>query len=215
MLNGLDPILIFNFKRLVPTDAQRIASCVASCNGVSSIPVTADKKKFVNLPPIPVYLSEKLTGIYIDTEEKNVDIETTTDASADGETIKTDQKSVASTITISMVASKNSLGVTLLSAMSDVIFKYVSSKQYSVTYFHGAVTLINGLLHSFAITQNADDDLYKIKVVLIRGENKTKESSVTPETPRVESSVLQDGSVVPAAPAGSSPPPSLSLGGLT
>ena len=67
-----------------------------------------------------------------------------------------------------MVANKDSIGVSLFAAMADLIFPVVTSKEYSITYLHGAVTVFAGLLHSFSISQNANNTLYTISMELIR-----------------------------------------------
>ena len=44
----------------------------------------------------------------------------------------------------------------------------MTSKEYSITYLHGAVTVFNGLLHSFAVTQQANNELYNVTLELIK-----------------------------------------------
>ena len=158
MLNGIDPILIFTFYK-----AQKDVTD-------SKIPYANDLGlNRLALPPIPIYLSEQQTGIYIDSEDKNIDIETTVDTLRTGDEPLVNQKGIGSVISISMRASKKSLGLTLLSAMSDLILSKVTSKEYAITYLHGAITIFNGLLHSFSINQTADTDLYEIKLEISRG----------------------------------------------
>ncbi len=170
MLNGIDPIIIFSFFKLKPE---------TTVDTSKFIDFGAEADKF-SLPPIPIYLSEKLTGIYIDTEEKNIDIETTSETPRDSskETFFS-QKGIGSTIAVNMIASSDSVGLTLLLAMTDLIFSKVTSKEYSVTYLHGAVTLFNGLLHAFSITQDSNTTLYHIKLELSKG-TKPKAPQVQP-----------------------------------
>lgn len=157
MLNGIDPILIFNFKKIPP-----------GIETLAKIPLISSIVSAIDLPAIPIYLSEKLTGIYIDQEDKNVDVATDTETSSDGSSPTTSQRGISSTVTITMKASRNSLGVALLGAMADLVFPKVTSKEYSITYLHGAVTVFAGLLHSFSITQNSNDDLYNITLALVK-----------------------------------------------
>lgn len=170
MLNGLDPIILFNFYKSTPTQLQSLAK----------IPLVADIVDTIGLPPIPVYLSEKLTGLYIDNEDKNIDIQTSTETLSSGETPIVQQKGINSTVRINLIASRDSIGVTLLSAMADLIFQKVTSKEYSITYLHGAITVFGGLLHSFSINQNANDDLYNISIELARGGISTAEPTKLP-----------------------------------
>ena len=161
MLNGIDPVIIFEFSKAIKE------------KGASGVPVAKSVLTKLPLPYIPIYLSEKLTGIYIDTEEKNIDI--TTDIEnyilkddSTEETEHINQKPIANVIKITMLASKDSIGMTLLSALSDKILPLVTSKEYAITYVHGAIVVLSGLLHSFSISQNSNDELYHITMELIK-----------------------------------------------
>jgi hypothetical protein len=164
MLNGIDPIFIFNFEKLTP-DLQA---------AVADIPIVSKFASKIKLPPIPIYLSETVTGLYIDTEDKNINIETKPETLASGADPIVNQKGINSTVRINMKANKDSIGMTLLSAMADLIFNKVTSKEYSIYYFHGAITVFGGLLESFSISQNADNTLYEITVELSRSTVKTE-----------------------------------------
>lgn len=175
MLNGIDPIIIFNFSKLTP-DLQE---------SVANIPVISSIVEKVGLPPIPIYLSERLTGLYIEAEDKNIDIETTTETLSNGEEPQVNQKGINSTIRVNLVASRNSIGMTLLAALADRVFEKVTSKEYSITYLHGAVTVFGGLLKSFSISQNSENDLYNISIELSRSTIKTQEPATIPTVEKV------------------------------
>lgn len=164
MLNGIDPIIIFNLKLIPPSLASTIAK----------IPVVADVVAAIDLPLIPIYLSEKLTGVFIESESKSMDIDTDIDTLSNGDTPNVNQRGISNTVKIEMVASRNSIGIALFSAMADLIFPRVTSKEYSITYLHGAVTVFGGLLHSFSITQNSDNDLYRITLEIVKPSKKSK-----------------------------------------
>lgn len=157
MLNGVDPIILFNFRKLLPS-VQSV---------VSKIPIVADVVNVIDLPVIPLYLSESLTGLYIDSESKNIEIDTQIDGLTNGETV-INQWPIQSTVKIDMVAKKDSLGVSLLAALTDLIVPKVTSKEYSITYLHGAVTVFAGFLHGFSVTQQENTDLYNITLELIK-----------------------------------------------
>lgn len=159
MLNGLDPIILFHLFKATPSQLQSL----------SNIPLASDIVSAIGLPPIPIYLSERLTGLYIDSEDKNIDIETTTSTLADASAPEVNQRGINSTIRIDLIANKDSIGVTLLSAMSDLVFQRASSQEYSVTYLNGAITIFGGLIRSFSINQNADTDLYNISIEISKG----------------------------------------------
>ncbi len=158
MINGLDPILIFSFyKKLTP--AQTAA--------LKDINIVSQFVSKLSLPPIPIYLSEKLTGIYVESENKNIEIETNFDGLAGGG-VNVNQKPLTSSIKIDLLAARNSIGLILLSAMSDLVLPLLVSKEYDVTYLNGGVTIIGGLFHSFSISQESNTDLMHISMEIIK-----------------------------------------------
>ncbi len=171
MLNGINQILIFNFEKLLP-DLQA---------AVADMPFVSKVVNKIGLPPIPLYLSEELTGIYIDTEDKSVEIETSTETTLDSnKTPVANQKGVASTIRINMIAERGSIGLVLLSTLIDLIFDKVTSKEYSIHYFHNGVSVFGGLLHSFNITQGSSNTLFNVTLELSKSTAKPAETKKDP-----------------------------------
>lgn len=188
MLNGIDPIIIFQFSKALPSISEQLAK----------IPLLADNKELIDAPPIPIYLSENLTGLFIDTEAKNIDAETTTETTTDGSTPQVNQKGISSVVAIDINANKNSLGLQLLTAMADLVFEKLTSKEYYITYLHGPTTVFRGVMHSFSVNQNANDDLLRIKIELNKGGIKqpTKVNDI-PVTQRTAGTVTTEGLPVP------------------
>lgn len=180
MLNGIDPIIIFHFSKKLSTTLS---------GEISKIPLVSRVGTFVELPPIPIYLSANLTGLFIESEDKNVDIETYTESKTDGTAPAIDQKGVASTISINILAKKNSIGIALLSAMIDVLYEKVSSNEYSITYLHGATTIFRAALTKFQASQNSENDLLNINIELTRGAKNPSPVASIPEVPRVQAVV--------------------------
>jgi hypothetical protein len=176
MLGGIDPVIIFQFSKLADTGFGDF---------ISKIPVISQIPTVIAQPPIPIYLSETLTGIYIDSEDKNVDIETETESLSDGSTPEVNQKAIGSVVSINLVAKKNSLGLTLLSAMIDLLYEKVTSKEYAITYLHGATTVFRGVLHSYSVNQNASNELLTIKIELSRGQKQPQKAAGIPSVPGV------------------------------
>lgn len=172
MLNGIDPIIIFQFNKALP---ESVTQALAKIPIVSEIPAS------LPLPPIPIYLSENLTGLFIDTESKSVDIDTNVETLTDGTAPEITQKGISSIVSVSLTANKNSIGLSLLSAMIDLLFEKCSSREYSITYLHGATTIFRGLLQSYQVSQSADTDLLNIQFEISKGQ-KTPE----PPTPNIE-----------------------------
>lgn len=218
MLNGIDPILIFHLWKLTPTELDK----------VSKIPLVSSVYDKIGVPPIPLYLSETATGLYIDTEEKNIDIETVTDTLSSGSDPIATQKALGSTVRINMIGKRDSLGLILITAVADLILPKVTSREYGITYLHGAVTVFNGLLRTFAVSANANDDRLNVTLELSKTTNRTKEQKKVPkpeatsETLFLESGAERTptgplpttsplGGPPPTGPAGTPPP--VSIGG--
>jgi len=190
MLNGIDPIIIFEFSKIVTEKKINI----------SQVPVKASILSKLPLPYIPIYLSEALTGIYIDSEDKTIDIDTSIETTmvqddSKADNVSINQRGINNTVKITMVASRDSVGLTLLSAMADFIFPKVTSREYAITYLHGAITVFSGLLHSFSIVQGTSNDLYTVTMELIKVGIIPK--SPIPEIPNVPGVALKSG-VTPA-----------------
>lgn len=186
MLAGIDPIIIFQLYKLLPVTQATLAK----------IPLTSSDKKKVTFAVIPIYLSESITGIYIDTESKNIDINTDTNTLTNGEPSPINQNALASITTVNLVAKQGSVGLTILLALSELILDKVTSQEYEITYCHGAVNVFGGLIHSFSYEQGTNDDLYKIKLELSRGRPASKSVPVGQDPSAVR--LGSDGAVPPA-----------------
>jgi hypothetical protein len=178
MLNGIAPIIIFNFKRNLGLSLGSLST--------EGIPLLESLGTSIPLPPIPVYLSEKITGVYPESETKSIDIETIANTTPDGGEPETEQNGLNSTVTISLLANSESVGLSILIALSDLIFQRVTSKEYSITYIHGAMTIFNGLLESFNVTQNTDNTLYRINITLSSANTKSSiAKAATIQVPKI------------------------------
>jgi hypothetical protein len=154
MLNGVSPLIIFNFSK----NAGYI---------VENIPMLPDWAQKIPYPPIPIYLDPDLTGVHIESENKNIDLTTEVETLTSSEDKpEVNQRGLNSTVNINLIASKNSVGLTIILALLDQIFEKATSKEYSITYINGAVTVFGGLLHSFSVNQTSDNDMYNITIVL-------------------------------------------------
>lgn len=175
MLGGLDPIIIFEFYKkidLTPPGAD------------GKIPVAAQKVlQFVPLPPIPIYLSEELTGLFIQKETKSIDIGTDTETFLNGDTPDIIQKGIQSGVKVTLLAKKDSIAMMILSAVIDQIYDKVTSKEYLITYLHGATTIFRGVMHNFSADQSADNDLLEINFELSRGFKQPTASTPVPTVP--------------------------------
>lgn len=185
MLNGIDPILIFQLYKQIPSTNVTLAKMA----------LTSQVKQKATFAVIPIYLSEDITGIFIDSESKNIDIDTDTQSLTDGSPALVNQKTLGSITTINLIAKQGSIGLTILLALAEQLLDKTTSGEYEVTYMHNAITVFGGLVHSFSYDQGTDNDLYKIKLELSRGKPKTK--SVV---------VAQDPDAVRLGTSGTTPP---------
>lgn len=191
MLNGIAPIIIFQFSKQVKTATDTEA--------VSKIPILSRIINKIPLPPIPLYLDEKLTGIIIDSEDKTVDIETSQDALNDDDTPLITQKAIESSVKINMRATRDSIGLTILSAVADMIIPKVTSQEYSIQYLNGATTMFNARLKSFSVSSSSDNTLLNITLELIKGDNKTQPKADAPTVERFPEAVTLEPGVPPTA----------------
>jgi hypothetical protein len=168
MLNGIDPIIIFQLYKLVPQAQATLAT----------IPLTSSAKNKDDVCDHSIYLSEKLTGIYIDTESKNIDIDTDQKSLNNGEPGPVNQNALGSITQVNLVAKRGSVGLSILLALTELILDKVASQEYEITYINGGITVFCGLVHGFSYEQGTNDDLYKIRLELARGRPKTKSVQV-------------------------------------
>lgn len=167
MLAGKDPVIIFQFSKLADTAFGR---------GLASIPLLSEAKPVIDQPPIPIYLAQDKVGLYVDTEEKVVDIDTETETLSDGEDPVVNQKGISSAVRITLTGLKNSVGISLLSAMIDQVFDKSTSKEYAISYLNGATTIFRGLLTNFQVTQEANTNKVQINLELSRGQKQPKKT---------------------------------------
>jgi hypothetical protein len=209
MLNVIDPVFLFQFFKL-PTEAANI---------LESIPLVGSSLSRLALPPIPLYLSEKLTGIYIDDEEKSIQIATELQTVSDGSGGTKTQRGIGSTTTIIMKSKKDSIGLTLLLAFFEQILPKVTSREYSITYLHGATTVFNGLLHDVTVKPEPGSDLLFVTVVLVAGD--LQETTPATQVNKVSGTQNLNGTAnIPTPGGGGSGPvppatPPVSIGGPT
>lgn len=199
MLGAIEPILAFQIYKNVTTEET---------NTVASIPITTKVSQRATIAVIPIYLAELATGIYIDAESKNIDIDTNLDSLTSGESAEVSQKALGSITSVSLIGKKDSLGLTILLSLAEQLLDKASSKEYEVSYMNGAITVFGGLIHSLSFDQNREDDLIRIKVDFTRGRPRTKQVLVQEDPNAVR---LGTTGLTPA-PTAPLPPPKVPAG---
>lgn len=164
MLEGIDPVVVIHLKKNVTPATTKL----------NAVPTPSESQSFLDLPLIPIYLSRRMTGIIIKGEEKNVDIETNTETTEEGGTPSQNQKGLNNSVRVSLQCDSESIGMTLLNALIDQVFEKLTSREYSITYIHGSVTMFNALLASYAVARSSDNTLLSITMELTRSTVKSE-----------------------------------------
>jgi len=152
MLNGIAPIFIFT-----------ISPIPAVTTALSGIPLLDELVGTVGIP-IPIYLDERFTGIYVTNEEKSIDINNEI-LTANASNPKVYQKPLDSMVTINLVGRKDSVALVALIALSDLIFSKLKNG-YGISYLNGPTTIFNGLLKTFSTHTSNEDDLIRVTIQL-------------------------------------------------
>lgn len=176
MLNGVAPILIFSFKPELTANLFK---------GVAGLPVLGDVLPNIGIP-IPIYLDENLTGIYVDSESKAIDIDTNVQARYDGKPPSVDQRGLNNLITVNMFANRESVMLAVLLALNDMVFQRVVQASYNVSYINGITTVFNALLHGFSTQEGSDDNLVRIVLQLSKAnQSKPNPANLTSVLPKI------------------------------
>lgn len=179
MLGGIAPILIFTFPPILGIDLTSI---------ISGIPIVGkDSLAGIGLP-IPIYLDEKTTGIYVESETKAIDIDTDISPvyrkTTNEITNYVNQSGVNNIVTVNMLASSENIFLSALLALNDMIFDRVAQTKYRVTYINKSTLVFGGLLHSFSTQASSNDNLLRITMQIQRNnQNKTSNLNSFYESP--------------------------------
>ena len=165
MLNGVAPLLIIHFY------AKPLNQFVST-----NFPLIPDEFVDIIGLPIPIYFDERVSGIRITNESKAIDIDTQVQARYDGEKPLTDQRGINSLVTVNLQGSKDNVVLTALSALGDMMFRMLVSKDYKVTYINGSTVIIGGLFHGFSNNTSHNDTLQRITFQI----SKASQESTTP-----------------------------------
>lgn len=126
--------------------------------------------------PLPIYLSEKLTGLCVDSETDMMSISTDyvptlkkdTAAATDGAyDVQVQQKGETQQTRIVLVGNKNSPGLNLLLPVLKTVMSYVFARQdYKIAYFHQNVLIFNARLASYEVAPGSNDTKVTITITL-------------------------------------------------
>lgn len=122
--------------------------------------------------PIPVYLSQNITGICVDNEEDSLSISTDYipvlgEQKSTDNSIKVQQRGESRKVRITLIASKNSVGLNILLPLMKSILSYAfAQKEYKIAYFNQNVLIFNARLAGYQMIPGSDDTKVSITVTL-------------------------------------------------
>lgn len=161
MLGGIAPLFVFTFP-FNPTKGT------PAFNSLAGIPLIGDDSEFAQLVglPIPIYLDERITGVYIDNQSDNLDIDTINEQRYDNGKMLTYQRGVNSSVTVNLLARRDSVFLAALLAFKDMIFQRLVSADYKLSYVNGPTVILAGLLQGFHVTDDPDTTLLRIAITV-------------------------------------------------
>lgn len=136
--------------------------------------------------PVPVYLSEEITGLCVDSETDSLNISTDfipvlNEQGTEAGTVKVQQRGETQSVSITLIGNKNSIGLNIILPMLKSIFsKVFAGLDYKIAYFHQNVLIFNARLASYQMTPGSNDTKVSLTLNLeVVPENSEKKEPVT------------------------------------
>lgn len=136
--------------------------------------------------PVPVYLSEEITGLCVDSESDSLNISTDfipvlNEQGTEAGTVKVQQRGETQSVSITLIGNKNSIGLNIILPMLKSIFsKVFAGLDYKIAYFHQNVLIFNARLASYQMTPGSNDTKVSLTLNLeVVPENSEKKEPVT------------------------------------
>lgn len=148
---------------MVFTFQQEFTAGIA--NTLSGIPIIGDAaSSLLGGIPIPIYLSESLTGIVIESESRSMDINAAVNGFADGSAPDLKQSPLNNEVNLNLLAEADNVILAVLLTMFDTIFQRLANQKYTLTYLNGPTTVFGGKLMGVNVTQGENDNLLRISI---------------------------------------------------
>ena len=131
-------------------------------------------KSKVDGVPVPIYLSEELTGLCVDSESDSLTISSDYIPVLDsqkkdeaGMPIKVQQRGETQQAKIALKANKNAIGLNiLLPLLKSILSLIFAKKEYRIAYLNQNVLIFNARLNSYSMDPGSNDTLVKIEITL-------------------------------------------------
>lgn len=164
ILNKVDPLIIFKFA----IDDFNFYDAYSQANGIPVVGgALANIIALAGGIPIPIYLSEKLSGIVVDSVSAAFDIDTAVEGINKATNLDISQRVIDSTVNIAMTCnSKDSLVLQAIIAFMDIIIRKAVSRAYTISFISGSTIILDGLLKSFNTNMTADSELVTINMTI-------------------------------------------------
>ncbi|MDR2426822.1 MAG: hypothetical protein LBD46_06580 [Endomicrobium sp.] len=156
MLTGLYPVLVL--QKVID---KKIRGSFSDGRITSTSIIETSLSK-----PMPIYIDEILTGIYLISENRKAEF--ANDTTVDNETgeIKIKQKGLTNDVNLVFGASRNSIGMNILLPLIDVAFENAAIDKYVMSYFNGNTILFRAKIKHFSAEGNNTDNGIKINISL-------------------------------------------------
>lgn len=165
IISSVAPIIIFNF----PFDTD---SGNPVFNALSGLPLIGQGGALASVGvPIPIYLDEQLTGLYVQSENKNIDISTEQNDAANSTKPTITQKSISNTVSVNLVGKKDSIFVTALLALIDIAYPMLFKAKYRVSYLNGQTVVLGGLIQGITAQSQNDNELVDIAFTIHKADS--------------------------------------------
>ena len=188
IVSSVAPILIFTF----PFDSD---STNPVFNALSGLPLIG-KDSFVGSNigvPIPVYLDEQLTGLYVQSENQNIDIATEQNDAANSTKPFLTQKSISNTVSINLLGKRDSIFVAALLALVDIAYPKLVKAKYRVSYLNGSTVVLGGLIQGVTAQRQNDSELVDLTITIHKADSLGPTVSSLISVPSVAGPSLSSG----------------------
>lgn len=186
IIPGIAPILIFTF----PFDSDSVNPVF---NALSGLPLIGKDFGSAVGVPIPIYLDEQLTGLYVQSENKNIDISTEQNDAANGVKPFLTQKSISNTVSVNLTGKKTSIFLTALLALIDIAYPMLVKAKYRVSYLNGATVVIGGLIQGISAQSNENNELVDIALVIHKADSLGPQIPAFTQVPSIVGPTLTSG----------------------
>jgi hypothetical protein len=121
-----------------------------------------------------VLVGSQNSGIIVESESRSIDIQTKVEAVTDKDPLKAGQtadpevtqRPIDTQLSINLIASRDSILITALLALMDMLISRLESQEYSIHYINRSTVIFGARLSRFATSMNPNEDKIQIDLTL-------------------------------------------------